>query len=72
MLLAVINWIVIILGIPPSCLKFLDPYSTVLNFSVNPLMGPYIYDVHTEGGCEEGGGGLEICYVFADSVVFKQ
>ena len=26
---------------------------------------PYIYDVHTEGG-------LEICRVFANSIVFKQ
>ena len=30
--------------------------------------GPYIYDVHTEGGW----GSLEICHVFADSIVFKQ
>ena len=30
--------------------------------------GPCIYDVHTEGGWE----GLEICHVFADSIVFKQ
>ena len=30
--------------------------------------GPYIYEIHTE----EGWGSLEICYVFADSIVFKQ
>ena len=30
--------------------------------------GPYIYDVHTDGGW----GSLEICHVFADSIVFKQ
>ena len=29
--------------------------------------GPYIYDVHMEGGW----GSLEICHVFADSIVFK-
>ena len=28
----------------------------------------YICDVHTKQGC----GGLEICHVFADSIVFKQ
>ena len=32
------------------------------------IMGPYIYDVHTEVGW----GSLEICHVFADSIVFKQ
>ena len=30
--------------------------------------GSYIYDVHTEGGW----GSLDICHVFADSIVFKQ
>ena len=30
--------------------------------------GAYIYDVHTEWGW----GSLEICHVFADSIVFKQ
>ena len=30
--------------------------------------GPYIYEVHTEGGW----GSLEICHMFADSIVFKQ
>ena len=30
--------------------------------------GPYIYDVHMEGGW----GSLEICHVFADSNVLKQ
>ena len=30
--------------------------------------GPYIYDVHTEGGW----GSLEICHVFTDSTVFKK
>ena len=29
--------------------------------------GPYIYDVHMEGGR----GSLEICHVFADFIVFK-
>ena len=31
-------------------------------------LGPYIYDVHTKGGCWS----LEICHVFANSIVFKQ
>ena len=31
-------------------------------------MGPYIYDLHIYGGR----GGLEICHVNADSIVFKQ
>ena len=30
--------------------------------------GPYIYDVHTEGG----EGVLEVCHMFVDSIVFKQ
>ena len=30
------------------------------------VLGPYIYDVHTEGAW----GSLEICHVFADSTVF--
>ena len=30
--------------------------------------GPYIHDIHTEGGW----GSLEICHVFADSIVLKQ
>ena len=30
--------------------------------------GPNIYDVHTE----RGWGGLEICHMFTDSIVFKQ
>ena len=30
--------------------------------------GPYIYDVHMEGGWES----LEICHVFAESIVFRQ
>ena len=34
-------------------------------------MGPYIYDVHTEGG-EGGWRSLEICHVFVDSIVSKQ
>ena len=33
-----------------------------------PFQGPYIYDTHTEGVW----GSLEICHVFADSIVFKQ
>ena len=34
----------------------------------NFVMGPYIYDVYTEGGW----GSLVICHVFSDSIVFKQ
>ena len=36
-------------------------------------MGPYIYDVHMGGGWGGGGGGfsLEICHLFANSIVFK-
>ena len=30
-------------------------------------MGPYIYHVHTE----EDVRGIEVCYVFAESIVFK-
>ena len=30
--------------------------------------GPNIYDVNTDRGC----GGLEICHMFTDSIVFKQ
>ena len=33
-----------------------------------PHLGPYIYDVHSEGGR----GSLGICHVFADSIAFKQ
>ena len=35
---------------------------------VRSKKGPYIYDVHTAGGW----GSLEICHLFADSIVFKQ
>ena len=34
----------------------------------NMSRGPYIYDVHTEGGW----GSLKLCHVFVDSIVFKQ
>ena len=35
--------------------------------------GSYICDVQRKGwGSGEGGGGLEICHVFENSVVFKQ
>ena len=37
------------------------------SLSKHPV-GSYIYDVHTEGEW----GSLEICHVFADSLVFKQ
>ena len=49
------------------------PEETSVNFAKflrTPFLqkGPYNYHVHTEGGW----GSLEICHVFADSIVFKQ
>ena len=40
------------------------------NFLIQPsfIKGPYIYDVHTEGGS----GDLDICHIFDNSIVFKQ
>ena len=60
------SWVQELLSIWMHCRESWQGSSSV------PIMdsdkGPYIYDVHTEGGW----GSLEICHVFADSTVFKQ
>ena len=47
-------------------------FSETENSSQQTCKGPYIYDVHMEGGwSQRGGEGLKICHMSADSYGFK-
>ena len=47
-------------------------FSETENSSQQTCKGPYMYDVHMEGGwSQRGGGGLKICHMSADSYGFK-